>query len=224
MTRAWRLMPLLVVASLGLARGQGTKPLDEAAKYAAHVELSPTVKLGADFWGRVIPLDGVNLRTESYLVVEVALFAPVGAKIGIDPGHFVLKANGQLLVPQSPGVVTISMVNPEMRENRGTRVEADAGVGPVVVSSGRDPVQSRFPGDMPPNGVPVPPRSEPSSGVPQETFDPAKAVADAALPRGPHSTPISGYLFFPWSGKLKRLKQVELDYSSDLGKATLLLR
>lgn len=223
MKQAWRLLALLVT-SLGLVSAQGTKPLPEALKYAAHVDLSPTVKLGADFWGRVIPLDGVNLRTESYLVVEVALFAPPGAKLSIDPGHFALKANGQALMPQSPGVVTIGMVNPAMRENRGPRLETDASVGPVIVSTGRDPVQARFPGDIPPNGTPVPPRAEPSSGVPQEPFDAATAVAKAALPAGSHATPISGYLFFPWSGKLKKLKQLELDYTSPLGTAALTLR
>ncbi len=224
MRPAWRVALVLAVGSLGLVWGQGTKARDEEGKYTAHAQLSPTIKLGADFWGRVIPLEGANLRTESYLVVEVALFAPPGVKVSIDPGQFVLKANGQQLTPQSPGVVTIGMVNPEMRENRGPRLETDAGVGPVIVSTGRDPVQSRFPGDMPPNGVPVPRRGEPTSGMPQEPFDAAKAVADAALPQGAHSTPISGYLFFPWSGKLKKLKQVELDYSSPLGTATLALR
>jgi hypothetical protein len=214
---------LFAAVSLGALHAQGTKTRDDAAKYSAHAEMGP-VTLAADFWGHGIPLDdGMNVNTRSYLVVEVALFAPPSSKLPISASQFTMKVNGQRLTAQSPGLVTVGMLIPDMRE-RGPRLETDEQVGPVAVSTGRDPVQAKFPGDNNPADRPRPPLGEPPAATTDKRLDPVKAVSDAALPEGSHATPISGYLFFAWPGKLKHVKQAEIEYKSEIGTATLSLR
>jgi hypothetical protein len=51
-----------------------------------------------------------------------------------------------------------------------------------------------------------------------------KAVANAALPEGSHVTPVSGYLFYHYLGKLKAIKHAELIYSGPTGETTVVLR
>lgn len=217
-----RIILSLLAASCSLL-AQGTKTRDDPAKYSAHAKLG-TVGLGADLWGHFIPVDGGALKANSYLVVEVGLFAPASTKVVIDSGHFVLKVNGQRLVPDSPGLVTIGAMDPDMQE-RGPRLITDTQIGGGEISTGRDPTQPKFPGDSRPEDIPQP-RRHPSTddGIQAKPIDPVKAVNEGALPEGSHATPISGYLYYPWTGKLKRIKHVELEYSSPLGTATLTLR
>jgi hypothetical protein len=216
-------LALVSLAAFGLLQAQGTKTRADAAQYSAHVELG-SVTLAADFWGHGIPLeDGMDVKTQSYLVVEVAFFAPPSQKILLQPAQFTLKVNGQILTAQSAGLVTVGMLVPDMRE-RGPRVEADGQAGPATVSVGRDPTQPKFPGDNNPADIPRRLPGEAPATVTENRVDPVKAVSDAALPEGTHVAPLSGYLFFAWSGKLKHAKQVELEYKSELGTASLPLR
>lgn len=224
MTVPWRLSTLFALAPLAFVlQAQGTQTRIDLAQYSAHAQLGP-LGVGADFWGHSIPLTDGSLRSDGYLVVEVAFFAPPSAKVAISAGQFVLTVNGQRLLPQSPGSVTLGYVVPDMRQ-RGPRVEADGGVGPVVVSAGRDPAQPQFPGDNRPGSIPLPPRPQGSDEeLRKEPLDPVKAINAAALPEGLHATPISGYLFFYYSAKLKHIKRAELEYSGPLGTALLSLR
>ncbi len=222
MRRPRALAVLLMLTSGSLLSAQGTKTRD-LAQYAAQVQLS-SVSIGADFWGHYIPVEGGTLQADSYLVVEVALLAPPSEKVEINSGQFVLKVNGERLLPQSPGLITIGSVVPEMRE-RKPRLTTDTGIGPVLISTGRDPVQPRFPGDTNPANTPLPPRSEGDDGQLQTPpVDLPKAVRDAALPEGVHATPISGYLYYLYRGKLKQIKHAEVQYAGPAGTVTLTLR
>ena len=224
MRRRFRLALMLIAASLGVLHAQGTKPREDAFKYAGRARLGP-VALGADFWGHFIPLqEGETLRADSYLVVEIAVFAPATTKVDISSGQFTLKVNGQRILPDSPGLVTVAYMDPDMRE-RGPHIVADAQMGSGDISVGRDPTQPEFPGDSNPADIP-PPRQHPSNdeGLQPAPVDPIKAVNEDALPEGNHATPISGYLFYPWRGKLKRIKHAEIEYTGPLGTAILTLR
>lgn len=216
------IVSLLFAFPISLLTAQGTKPREDPAKYSAHTQIG-SIGFGADFWGHSVPIEDGALKTDSYLVVEVALFAPPSAKLVLSASQFVLKVNGQRLTPNSPGLGTIGSLIPDMR-NRGPRLETQSGVGPITVSTGRDPAQPKFPGDSNPADIPLPPQTQPSDGIQKEPIDPVKAVSDAALPEGPHATPISGYLFYLWTGKLKRIKSAEIEYTGPIGTATLSLR
>jgi len=223
MRKSGQLALVILTASLGMLQAQGTKTRQDATKYSAHAELG-AVTIAADFWGHGIPLeDGMDVRTQGFLVVEVAFFAPPSRKILLQPSQFTLKVNGQILTVQSAGLVTVGMLVPDMRE-REPRVEADGQAGPATVSIGKDPTQPKFPGDDNPADIPRRLPGESRDTVTEKHMDPGKAVSDAALPEGSHVAPLSGYLFFAWPRKLKQAKQVELDYTSELGTAALSLR
>jgi hypothetical protein len=222
MKAPFRLVLLLFAVSTILLQAQGTKTRDDAAKYSTHAQVG-SLGLGADFWGHYIPMESSSIKADEYLVVEVALFAPPAARVAIHPGQFVLSVNGQRLMPQPVGLVTLGIVMPDMRD-RGPRLITDTTVGPITASTGRDPVQPKFPGDSNPADIPVPTPPKPDDGLQKEPVDLVKLVRDAALPEGTHGTPISGYLFYAWPGKLKRIKHVEVEYTSSLGTAMLTLR
>jgi hypothetical protein len=53
---------------------------------------------------------------------------------------------------------------------------------------------------------------------------PGDVVVDMALPEGDRVLPVSGYLYFPWKGKPKSLKSVELVYQGQGSAVTLKLK
>jgi len=53
---------------------------------------------------------------------------------------------------------------------------------------------------------------------------PAQALLRAALPQGEVPNPVSGFLFFPYHGKTKSIRELELHYDGPAGKATIPLR
>ena len=82
----------------------------------------------------------------------------------------------------------------------------------------------RFPGD--PTGqsrAPKSPRVDTDDpNVPQrETLSVDEVVQRSALPEEPHSSPVSGFLYFPFTGKLKKIKSLEILYDGPYGEATL---
>lgn len=216
---------LLAVISTAPLVGQGTKVRESAALYPAHTQIG-NIAVGADLIGHYVPLPHTTLYSNSYLVVEVALFAAPNDKVNIANGQFVLKINGHRLMPQSPGLITLDFAVPEMRE-RPPHIEAGGGLGGTTVGTGADPTAPKFPGDPNPQDYPrIPPRPRevPSGGEEVDDPSPAHGILQVALPEGEHATSIGGYLFYAFSGKLKRIKHAELEYSSPQGSATLALR
>lgn len=215
-------LTLIAVVSLSLW-AQGTSVREDAGKYGAHTQMG-NVGLGADFWGTSMPVQDGALASNGHLVVEVAFFAPPNRKVAIKASEFILRVDGRRIYPDAPGSVTLGYAIPDYRQ-RGPRVEADGQAGPVIVSAGGDPTQRRFPGDNNPADIPLPPREQGTDPeLRKDPIDPVKAVNDAALPEGLHATPISGYLFYAYRGKLKHIKKVELEYAGPLGTAALSLR
>jgi hypothetical protein len=216
-----RLFLSLLATAVALA-AQGTRPRDFPAQYTAHVQLGNTW-VGADFHGHFVNTGKATYETPLYLVVEVALFAPAGKKVNVDPAQFLLSVNGRALTPQPPSLVSLALKNPTFEEQ--PHLEAEGGVGGVVVSTGQPPMGPRFPGDNNPANNPVPlPKvdTDPSRGnVEHEQVDPADAAQKVALDKGQYTTPVAGLLFYAWEGKLKKTKSLKLEYSDPHGTATL---
>lgn len=218
----WR-VAILLTGSLWVLQAQGTKTRPDPSEYSSQSEIG-SLQIAADLLGHNISLNGLTLGAGNYLVVEVALFGPSNLKVPIDAAQFTLKVNGQRYAPVSPGVVTVGYLVPDMRQ-RGTRVETAVGAGPMIVTTGRDPNQPKFPGDTNPADKPFPRAPQTADeDLRKDPIDPVKAVSDAALPEGLHATPVSGYLFYSYAGKLKSIRHAELEYSGPLGNALLALR
>jgi hypothetical protein len=220
--------PLVVIAltafPVAAGFGQGTAARQNAAGYPVHSKAGG-IGIGAEYMVHSFGGDQADrmLLAEDFLVVEVALYPERGSQIEVNARKFTLRLNHRkdVLFPQSPGMVAASIKYPDWR--RKPQLTAAGGIGDRGIIVGHPPAVARFPGDRRADRLPAPPRTD-SVDKPAETVtaDPAELVQKVALPEGPAKHPVSGYLFFPYGGKLKSLKSVELVV--DLGSEPLVLR
>jgi hypothetical protein len=143
----------------------------------------------------------------------------------ITTSAFVLRINGkEKLMAQTPGMVGAALKYPDWQYERGVRMAA----GPVII--GRPAPVERFPGDNRPaqsripGPVPRAPTDAGSGAATAEPEDPAEVVNLTSLPEGPRRQPVSGYVFFPWQGKLTKIKTVELHVRFDESREPVILR
>ena len=223
----YTLLPAFLVLVSAL-HGQGTVTREKPADYPVRAEL-PKMQLAAEYLVHSMPTPKGVIFVQDYLVMEVAAY-PKGkpSLLTWTSGEFTLKINGRghAMYSQSPGMVAASLKYPDWQQRPTATVEA--GVGDGSVSIGRPPAVGRFPGD--PTGsqrIPRPRAPEPESPT-GETAPPEMPIGETcqrlALPDGAIAGPVSGYLFFPYSGKIKAIRSLELLYEgSDGTKATLSL-
>jgi hypothetical protein len=150
-------------------------------------------------------------------VVEVALFPPKGTNFEVDRGQFSLRLNGKhVLAAADPNLVIEDMKHPEFRP-AGPHSEEAAGVNDHTVILGAPRINpDPFPGSPIPRTPTVYPpveipRDNPS-GVTKEPTDPYTLLLETTLEEGQHHAAISGFLYFPFRGKTKSIKSVELVY------------
>ena len=161
-------------------------------------------KVGADFMVRSFLAGGQALSIDDYLLVEVGIFPT--AETTIDLRRFLLRVNGKTpLLTQSPGFVAASLKYPDWQTRPS--LQAGVGMGDRGVLIGRPRPTSRFPGDRRPD-VGNPPGRTTVESPPE--IDYVRLMEDASLPEGKRINPAGGYLYFPYDGKLKSIKTVEL--------------
>jgi hypothetical protein len=205
-----------------------TEHKDKATDYPLHATAG-RVSIGADYLIHSVPAGDQTFLAKDYLVVEVAVYPASAEPVTIDGSTFKLRLNGQKipLTSDAPGFVAASLKYPDWEQRPVT--ELSAGVGDANVTLGRPPAVGRFPGDPtdPQNRVPQLPRApttEEQSGIQRErpeTVD--EIIARTALLEGRADHPVSGFLYFPYKGKIKSLKSIELIYQSKDGSVTLKL-
>jgi hypothetical protein len=205
--------PLLLLGIAGAVFAQGTTPKPAPEDYPVHGQARSAV-VGAEFMVHSFSAGEQTYIVKGYLVLEVALYPPKGQNVDVHSGNFVLHMNGrkQEFLPQSPSVVAATLAHPEWADDR--RLTVDGQAGPVGISTGQTrPAQ--IPG-MPIPGQPTPlpraPRDNPSGLPPREQVQPAQLLLDSALPQGEHHGPVSGFLYFAYSGKISAIKSLELRY------------
>lgn len=216
---AYRVALLLPALAATLAAQYGTTPKASEQDYPVRAKLEK-LSIGAEYLVHSFSSGREMFIAKDYLVVEVALYPANGATLLVNAGHFSLRVNGrkQALTPQGPEIVADSLKYPDM-EN-GPR--AVAALGPVVLGQPR-PVE-RFPGDPNAQTGRLPPRvpEDNPSGLDKEPPVKAEELAvQAALPEGEHHGPTSGFLYFPYRGKVSRIRSLELVFASPAGSTTL---
>ncbi len=220
--RAVSLLSLLV----GMLPAQyGTAPKPSEQDYPVHAKLEK-LSIGAEYLVHSFsggpPNASATFIANDYLVVEVALYPAKGEYLAVNAAQFSLRINGkQVLDPQPAGFVAGSLKYPDWETHPRTM----ASVGPVIF--GAPPPTERFPGD--PQGLPAPPApraptDNPSGMDKQDAVKADELVIQTALPEGEHHGPVSGYLYFAYRGKLKRIHTLELDYNSPTASAALPLQ
>jgi len=191
-----------------------TEHKDKATDYPFHA-MAGKVAIGADYLIHSIPAGDQTLLAKDFLVVEVAVFPAFAQPVTIDGNTFTLRLNGAKvpLASVAPGFVAASLKYPDWEQHPTSQVSG--GVGNAGVTIG-PPTVGRFPGD-PTAGHPLPrgPSHEERNGV--ERTEPESAdevIARTALLEGQTEHPVSGFLYFPFKGKIKSLKSIDLIYQS----------
>ena len=160
---------------------------------------------------------------KNYLVVEVALFPATGLTLPVSATHFTLRVNRrkQPIAPQPAEVVAGDLRYPDPQTDSG--IHPVAQVGPIVL--GQPAPVERFPGD--PNARNTQPAPRNPSDDPNLAKDPPLSAGDlavqAALPEGDRHGPTSGFLYFPYRGKIGHIRSLELVFSGPPGNTTLAL-
>ena len=210
----------LLAIGLCSARAQWVTPRASAADYAAHAELNNSASIGAENLGHNMSTAKGAITVPDYLVIEVAVYSK-STPVHLNAGNFMLRLNGKKtpLMAQAPAMVTASLKYPDWE----TRPTVVGSAGPLII--GAPERVGRFPGDPTgPVSYPVPRAPTDTSGVEREPPERVEDIVNHhALPEGEVRPPVSGYLFFPYRGKLKSLKRVELLYEGPLGAAALVL-
>ena len=194
-----------------LAGGAAGQTRTKAEEYPAHAAAGKA-DLGAEYLVHSLPSGTETFFVADYLVLDVGVF-PKG-EINLRQGDFRLRINGSIsLTPIAPEMMAFAI--------RAGDFQTAASGDPNGTVTRRQP-QERFPGD-PQARVPVPPRA-PDPNRPNGP--PARETANAAairmaLPEGRYHGPEIGFLYFPYEGKTKKIKSLELLYAGDAGEATL---
>jgi hypothetical protein len=209
---------LILICFAGSMFGQGTETKRKPDDYEAHGQAG-SAAIGAEFTVHSFSRGEQSYIAQDYLVVEVALFPAKGETLAVENGSFQLRLNGkkQLLQPQPATMVAADLQHPEWQQPGGVRPEIGGSLGNVGVIMGGPPRNnSPFPGSNPPGSQapqPVPIPKDNPSGLQKEP--PVKAeelVVQTALVEGPHHAAFSGFLYFPFKGKISSIKSLELLY------------
>jgi hypothetical protein len=199
------------ICAAGIACAQGTEPKPKADDYEVQGAVKG-VTLGAEYMVYSVSGQGKTFLVNDHLVVEVALFPPKGKTVAAGASEFQLRVDGKTLRPVTPHMVVAAQTQRQWYPTRG--VQATAGSGDDIVILGGPTRQ------MPPYGngrrTPTPPRApepENRSGLPPaETVSADELIPATALPEGDFKGPVSGYIYFPFTGKASKVRRVDLLY------------
>ena len=220
-----------LLLSGGVLQADRITPKAAPTDYPVHTRIA-NVQIAADFLVHsILGSDRDQMFfARDFLVVEVAFYPEAGVHYRVDTPRFTLRLNGKknVLSPESTGAVAYSIKYADPGAH--PTVEAAGGLGGVLVGVGPPQQGPRFPTD--PTGAPhpaqLPPRAPGTTdpNVPQSAHATLEEVIQqTALEDGEKSAAIAGYLFFAYSGNVKKLKSVELLYDAGAeGSATLRLQ
>jgi len=179
---------------------------------ALFLALFAAAELNAEFWGRTVPLkDGQGMMkavaTDTHLVVEVTVKRKNDETnpTKITAGQFRLRVNGAKfdIPPDSPGMAAAFISDPNWEGTRGL----EAAAGPVII--GRPRAQPRFPDDPNTRG------DRQATG--EQTRSLSEAMTAAAWPDGDVVTQRTGLLYFPWKGRVAKIKTLEIVWQAPEG-------
>jgi hypothetical protein len=209
---------LLLIGAAGLLFGQGTDPKKTAEDYEVHAQ-AKNAAVGAEFMVHGYSRGEQMFIAPDFLVVEVALYPPKGETFEIHNSDFTLRINGKkdVLHAEAPNQVVAEEKHPEWNQPPGVMTtQGTAGEGNHGVILGGPPANpNNFPGSQQP-GTGLPPRVEiprdNPSGIEKQPMNAGELLMETALVEGTHHSPISGFIYFPYRGKMNAIKTLELLY------------
>jgi hypothetical protein len=133
----------------------------------------------------------------------------------INYGDFQLTVNGKkiALTPMNPYTVATTLDHPDWQPQQ-PHVEATAGTPNGRVTLGAPPHTPLPTGDPPgyPRTAPLPQPDPPGGIEPQPRASASQIAVECALPDGSQGSPVSGFLYFAYSGSTKSIKSLVLHY------------
>lgn len=198
-------------------------PRAKVSDYPVHGGLRD-YELGAEYTGRSFFVEDKAYDSGDFIAVEVGIYPRKGAAPKVLTSQFALKFNGkkELLYAQSAGSVAVSTrLRPWDSQRRGVVI----GAGPVIIGAPQG--GARFPGDpgsRPPVQRPAPEPDHQGNVEREAPPDFAELVSRAAFDDGAVEKPVRGYLFFPYNGKLTKLKKIELVVVDENNRGSLVIK
>ncbi len=190
-----------------------------------HCRLGPHA-IGVEYLARQLPTQRGAYFLPHILVFELGVFPADEQMVRVGTSNLELVRNGKSYgeVPTDPEFVKAAMLHPEWVYENQPQLIGVIGAGAGTVILGPDIRGPRFPGDPRaesdrPMPIPNPtPRTSQSDGGMQEA---AYTVIANALPRHLMDRPTSGYVYFSYQRRLKKLKKIELRVRLDEGSCSL---
>lgn len=221
-----RVVAVFLFASLASAQTHqptvyalGSTPKAKAEDYDAHAK-SANVEIGAEYMVHSFSRGEAMYIARGFITVEVAVYSLTDSSekakpLDINYGDFQLTINGKkiALTPMNPYTVATTLDHPDWQQER-PGVEATAGTPNGRVTLGAPPHTPLPNGDPPgyPRTTPLP-QPDPPGGIEREPRASASQIAvECALPDGAQRAPVSGFLYFTYSGNTKSIKSLVLHY------------
>lgn len=190
------------------AENTGLPPRATPGDYQYQVKVG-MVTMGAEFAEHSVPTPEGPLSNENFVVVEVGMFGPPGARLTLSPDQFSLRINGKKPTPSSQfELVLKGLKDPTWEAPELANAEPKSKGGLTSGNSGGSDITQ--------------PALPPIIHVPielQRSWN--KRAEKASLPEGDRALPQAGLLFFQHSGKVK---SAELLYEGPAGKAKLAIQ
>ena len=187
----------------------GLPPRPTPGDYQAHAVVGKFT-IAAEFTEHAISTPEATLSSEDFVAVEVGIFGPPEERLKISHDQFSLRINTGKKAPITTsvqyGIVYRSLKDPEWQPPEPPA----AAKSKTGINTGGEGGQDNSP--PPPVHIPI----EVERAMQQR-------VQKAALPEGERAVPAAGLIFFPFHGKTKSIRSIELIYEGPAGKTSLRL-
>lgn len=224
MTRKLTILFGGALAVLAAPPTRGIRPRPTPKDYPAHEHAANTAYGAAALSKEEVKNTFASDLAKGYIVVEVGVFPSKTQTVDLEPDNFLLRigGTGDMIRPASGDTVASVLQRkntPRPSSPSDVTVYPSVGVG---YESGPDIYGRRQSGWTTSAGVGVGPQGPayPGPGPAPGSTDRDRQVmatelADKALPDGPATAPVAGYLYFPAPSKKKSSSSVyEIDYDN----------
>ena len=202
----------LSIALMAVCAATAQNDPRKATDYPAHASW-PKFEIGAEYLMHSIPTQKGTLFAGDYLVVEVSIY-PGKTPLEISSGAFTLRLNGRKFVlnAEPPGFVAAALKYPDWEQH--PTLVATAQMGDATVAVGQPPNPGRFPQDpnrdrrLPQPGHP----DDAERGGIDKSIDIDQVIKFVSLPEVTTNERVKGCLYFRYSGKIKSIHTVDLEY------------
>jgi hypothetical protein len=202
-------VPLLAQEMSKESPAKGMPPRATPSEYQVQ-GTAGMVTIAAEFMGHAVPTPEQTVASDEYVVLDIGLYGPPGARLMLSRGDFSLRINGKkMATPSEPyELVFKSLKDPEWQPP--VTEDSKSSKGGITTGGGGGG------GDKVP---PIPPKMPFPLRRAMEQH-----VQRAAMQEGDRALPQAGLLFFSYRGKVEGIHSIELIYTGAAGNATLTLQ